>query len=188
MQIGFGGDQSRGRQGIAKAAPGRGVPEVPAGAAFADPAGAVEEKIVRAEDLVLVQGKDHRQPLFLQGEEHRRRKVVIDPVDVGDIRLDLIDQGLDPAPGLPVVDHARGRLEAVDETEPGQLLVRFEIIDKVAAVGSGQIAWMVHGEGDDLVPPVLEQSGEVEIIALRAPLDVIELVDHQDLHRALPPS
>jgi len=162
------------------------MPKVLAGAAFADPPLPVEKEIIGAEDLVFVQGKDHRQFFLFQGNEHRRREVVIDAVDMGEVGPDLVDEGFDPGPGLTVVDHARRRFKAVDETEPGQLLVRLEIVDKMAAVGSGQVARMVHGEGDHFMPPALEQPGKVEIIALCSALDIIELVDHQDLHRAFP--
>ncbi len=146
-----------------------------------------DEGGVGADDLVVVERLHHRQAGLLQRRQDGRRHLVDEAVDVDDVGAGVGHEALNLVARLARVKDALGDVDLRPQPRLGQLRGKVDGADEVVVVGRGHVARVPHAEWDDLVAVGLQQRGQIEAAALRPAAQVVEAVDHQDLHRVTIP-
>ena len=162
------------------------VPMGVALAALTDRAVDIEHR-VGADDMVVVQAVDDRDPVPPGGAKDRRRQVILEVMNMHDIGALGSDHGVQ---GL-------GRLEAVDAVHEQRCLGHQRGVIKIPANLEVQIGEVLRvrrrlvvavagGKRDDRVAGVFKLVLNAEEILIRAPFKMIELVDEGHFHQRLP--
>ena len=133
-------------------------------------------RIGRASELEIVDGHDHGNAALLQQRQDRRRQMVIDIVDVSDLRLHHLQQLAHLLPRLHRVDDALRPQQFAAETVAGAEL---DLVREEIGPWRGQIERMLHGERNDLPADVFEQPVLLEKHDLGAAARIEIVVDCQ---------
>ncbi len=135
-----------------------------------------------ADQLVVVHRQDRRYAVLREYSKDRRRELMVDVVQVRDVRTGVANERIELVRGFSRVEHTACRRDArPDAAVRAQLDVR----DEVLLVRSRLVVRILHGEWDHFMAIALEQIGEREVHRLRAPATIVELVDVQYLHAAV---
>jgi hypothetical protein len=133
-------------------------------------------RIRRAGELEIVHCHDHRNAAPLEFYEHRRRKVMVDVVGMGNIDLPRIDEPRQLGPGFPRIDNARGD----DRLFPQRCRrAKIDVLSEILAVLAGQVARVVHRVKRIRPPVPFHQSGVGEIDYLRTALRIVVGIDRE---------
>ncbi len=132
------------------------------------------EAVGGADELVVVEGLNHGNPVLAKDRQDGGRDLVVDEVEVGDGRLSLSDQLPDLPPGLSRVEHPLRdawivpKTPAIEELDPAHEVLR---------ISSRVVLRMFHGKGDDLMAVRTLQLAEFEEVPVGPSAEVKELVD-----------
>ena len=133
---------------------------------------AAAEGIGRADHPVVVHRVDQRHAVALQRAKDGSPHPAPDQVDVGDIGLFRLQQGIQPLSNRFVI-------EVVAESGERSAAAR----GKVICLRAGQVLCIGEAEPDNLVARLLQHLAGVEVNRLGASLAVVKIIDQQDFHR-----
>ena len=179
VKVGFGGehDGAGARAGITVLSD-----DVGEGALFASGAGfAVRDAVVgRAEDLEVVQVVENGDAAALEFPEDRRREMMIDAADVGDVRAKVGNALAHGRLSGARIKGVSGHADFFQKAGVGILEV--DMRDPIGAAGEGGGRAVVHGEKGGLVAAPVHALDQVEKVGFCSAKRIVVLVAIQDAH------
>src|SRR5713226_1086798 len=142
------------------------------------------EIVVRTQDLEVVQVIDNGDALSLQFPQNRRRQVMIDSANVGQIRRVVAEAGTHAAPGGGRIERVCRHPSLLQKT--GVWILEIEIRNQVAPAGERRGASVVHAEQGSVVAALVYAAYQFEEIGFGAAKQVVVLVAVKNSHIETP--
>jgi hypothetical protein len=106
-----------------------------------------------------------------------------DVVEVGDVRLLLLQQGVNLSGGVEGVEKARAERDFLPQRNIGAIVINL-VHEKGGVVGRF-VPWVSCGKDDDGMAFFPEKAFQEEKTGLRSPEREIELIDEQDVQTSM---
>ena len=113
-------------------------------------------------------------PPFYDFQDNGRRQLIIEVVDMTDIRLKILQDQTELPPGLPAVD----RLNGIEDLRQPPAAMEIHIIRIRIHTVSDTPVLMFHAKILNLIPLFLQEGSQFEYIGLTSSVRIEKLIDH----------